>query len=92
MGQGQERKGLSTSHNGEKVQAFTKIPPEGKMYHSLPYEEPKTRMVSIEREFRESVSTNLQKYREDGQLFIENLEDYISDLKKSEHAKSIPHE
>lgn len=46
-------------------------------------------MVSIEREFRESVSTNLQKYREDGQLFIENLEDYISDLKKSERAKSI---
>jgi hypothetical protein len=34
----------------------------------------------------------LQKYREDGQLFIENLEDYISDLKKSEHAKSSPHD
>jgi hypothetical protein len=42
----------------------------GKMYHSLPYEEPKRRVVSIEGYFRESASTNLQKVREDGNNFI----------------------
>lgn len=43
------------------------------MYHSLPYEEPKKRVVSIEGYFRESVSTNLQKFKDDGNQFIEFL-------------------
>lgn len=45
-------------------------------------------MVSIEGYFRESASTNLQKVREDGNNFIEFLEDYISDLNQSKHLKS----
>lgn len=31
------------------------------MYQSLPYEQPKRRVVSIEGYFKESVSANLQK-------------------------------
>lgn len=48
--------------------------------------------MSIEGYFRESVSTNLQKYREDGNQFIEFLEDYISDLNHSKHIKTRTHE
>ena len=45
-------------------------------------------MVSIEGYFKESVSTHLQKFREDGTNFIEFLEDYITDLNQSKHLKS----
>jgi hypothetical protein len=49
-------------------------------------------VVSIEGYFRESASTNLQKYREDGNQFIEFLEDYISDLNHSKHIKTRTHD
>jgi hypothetical protein len=49
-------------------------------------------VVSIEGYFRESVSTNLQKHRDDGNQFIEFLAGYISDLNQSKHLKSKTHE
>lgn len=56
------------------------------MYQSLPYEEGKKRIASIEGFFGEAVSTNLNK--QEGGLFIEFLEEYISDLNQSKHLKS----
>lgn len=47
-------------------------------------------MASIEGFFGEAVSTNLNK--QDGGLFIEFLEEYISDLNHSKHLKSREHE
>lgn len=59
------------------------------MYQSLPYEDPKQRISSIEGYFGEAVSANLN--RQEGQ-FMEFLEEYISDLNHSKNLKSRENE
>ena len=63
--------------------------PDNKMYHSLPYQDGKKRISSIEGYFGEAVSTNLN--RQEG-LFMEFLEEYISDLNHSKNLKSRENE